>query len=174
MKKTIISFVVLFVLVVATVSPALAQQPAQDNGNQPNGGGFWQRITQLFGGVFGQNNASSKAQPPMMRSDDATSSGKLEPEQTEEDRLSGLVQAGKITEAQKQAILKEIAKIKAEVEAWSKTNNLDAGYIYGGLRGPGMDSGIGKGPIEKSGGPESSTQPRQSGGMMQPGQRPQY
>jgi hypothetical protein len=144
LKKTIASGVMATLLLLSSATPALAQ----DNSN-PNNQGLLGAFAQLFSKILGQQNGpvlpngsnqNSQNRGPKMMGKEASQSAQME-----ESRLNGLVQAGKITEVQKQAILTELTKIKQEITTWSQTTGIDPAYIYGGLRGPGMDAGIGQG-----------------------------
>lgn len=50
----------------------------------------------------------------------------------QEYRLTALVQAGKITQAQKEAILAELSKVQTELKTWAASQGIDESYVIGG------------------------------------------
>jgi hypothetical protein len=139
-KKSIAVFLVISVLGLGLVSPAFAQQQ-QPSENQ----GFFGMFASFFSRMFhpnGEQNNQNMLQGNQNNPTDEPSGTPSGQPQMGEDRLQGLVTAGKITQAQEQEIVAEVAKIQQEITSWSQSTGINAGYIYGGLRGPGMDAGI--------------------------------
>lgn len=134
-KKSIATVVLLGVMTAGLAAPAFAQ--SQQSGSQ---GGFFGMFASFFSKMFHQGGQSQGTNDQT-----GTASGTLTGVPTgtmDQGRLQGLVTAGKITQSQAQEIQTEIAKIKSEIQSWSSSTGIDAGYIYGGLRGQGMDVGI--------------------------------
>lgn len=156
-KKKLTFLVIPFLLSTLALTPVYAQE----NTNKSEGliGGFFQMFTRMFrpavpkGQGLGteDNQIDQKKQWQGASGASGTvSKGQPNREAMEEARLTGLVQAGKITEAQKQAILTELTKIRQEVEAWAKSQGIDPVYIMGGF-GPGNGAGMGIGGQKFSG-----------------------
>ncbi len=152
-KKSIISTLLLVVMFFVLVTPAFAQETSTPP-NKGLIGSFAQLISKIF----------SQIRPPMKEA--SREAQEVPSKMGEENRLEGLVKAGKITETQKESILAEVQKIKDEITAWSKSTGLEEGYIYGGLRGPGMDAGVGAPTGTPSG------KPRQMPPQGKPSQTP--
>lgn len=147
-KKSLAICMALVVLSAGLATSAFAQQQ-QPLGDQGFFGAFFHFFSRMFNP--GQNPGNSQGEENITGTPSGTPSGKPDTTGTE-NRLQGLVTAGKITQAQEQEILAEITKIQTEIQNWSVSTGLNAGYVYGGLRGPGMDAGIGGGQGENPGG----------------------
>lgn len=145
-KKSIAIFVTVAVLTAQLATPVFAQE----GGPNGNPGGFFGFFNQLFSRIFNQRE-NPGGQQGENQNLTGTPSGEPseEPTTTGAGRLQGQVTAGKLTQTQEQQVLAEISKIQAEITGWSKSTGLSVGLIYGGLRGPGMSSGLGQ---EKEGG----------------------
>lgn len=161
-KKIIIS--VLFCMCLVSVVPVYAQTEGQ-TGTQ-NKAGFLSEIKSFINNMFQKNSGSlrniqhtvSGETTPMPT--DAVLSGNPSvsrmPElpapcglpvggKVEELRLQLLVKQGKITAAQKTAIMEELTKVQDELKAWAKSHNIDERYVLGGV---GM--GLGQ-PVQSNG-----------------------
>ena|SRR5215469_5121888 len=57
-------------------------------------------------------------------------------------RLERLVHAGKITQAQADAIIAELEKVQSELKSWADSQGIDESYVLGSMEGP---MGIGGG-----------------------------
>lgn len=141
-KKSITTFLLIGILVLGIASPTFAQQ-----GSTPGAeGGFFGMMSQFFSRIFhpGSQNATPQGGEEVNPSETPSGMPSEEPNPTEgENRLQGLVTAGKITQAQEQEIMTEVNKIRTEILSWSASTGINPVYIYGGLRGPGMGVGIG-------------------------------
>lgn len=144
-KKVLATSLAVAVLTLGLSMPAFAQQQGQQGNN-----GFFGMLGHFFSRFFSQGgqNQGQNANPGEPNPTGISPSG-TEPnsQQIVGNRLQGFVNADKITQAQKQQILTEITKIQTEIKDWSVSTGIDQGYVYQGLRGQGMDSGIG-GPQE--------------------------
>lgn len=153
-KKSIVTFLAVSIVSATIALPVFAQEQ-QKPGNQ----GFFAAFSQFFSRIFGnlQPNSANINQLPTPGNQNlpsgvpsSTPSGQP---QTDSNRLQGLVTAGKITQLQEQEILTEVNKIKSEIQTWSQSTGIDAAYVYAGLRGPGMNPGIGNEPNGLQGAP---------------------
>jgi len=141
-KKTIVTVVLVGIFALTLSAPVFAQQQGQGNP------GFFGMFAQFFSRVFsgqnpqGQNGNMPTGMPEGMNGTPMPSGMMM---QMESNRLQGLVTAGKITASQEQQIIAETTSINKEIQVWSKSTGINAGYVYGALRGPGMDAGIGGG-----------------------------
>ena len=159
-KKTLATVVTLGILVGSLAMPVFAQ----GQGNS-NGGGLFGAFEHFFSQFFNQSGQNQGQQVEGNQTEN--SSGSAAP-QNKEGRLQGQVTAGKITQAQEQEILNEVSTIKSEISTWSQSTGINAAYIYGALRGPGMSAGLG-------GQPDVSVTPGQQGqGSNAPSGQPQH
>jgi Spy/CpxP family protein refolding chaperone len=159
--KAITSIAVL--LMVSSVFLAMPQANAQALGDTSQHAHFMQGLIETIAQKFGLDQNKVKA----IVNDYQTQQKKRmqkNMEKRQEDKLSQLVRNGKITDAQKQAIIKEMAALKAkynpetmknltpeqrktqrdemrnEILSWAKANSIDESYMMGhtlkgGLRG---------------------------------------
>lgn len=163
MQKKII-FPILGLILAGAVVAGVTQVKAQSNNNNPYSG-LVQMIAQKFG--LDQNQVQAVAN---QYRDQQKQNRQQTIEQREQDRLDKLVQAGKITDAQKQAILNELTALKnkynpanlksltpdqrkqqfqaeqQEIQSWAKSQGIDPGLLMpgfgmGGVRG--MHRGFG-------------------------------
>lgn len=138
---------VLAVALVATTLSSALPVYAQD-GNS-GGGGFFSGFGRFFSRMFNKNSEQSnrngdtagnmpKMMPlpsgsfqPMPKPpfDMKEGSPSGDPMKMEDGRLLGLVKAGKITEAQRQAILAELKKLHEELLSWAKEQGIDPMYV---------------------------------------------
>ena len=153
-KNKIAPAVLVIVLALTVLSSALPVY-AQTNESE-NGGGFFQGIGRLFSRFF-NSNGQPKVAPPGMTPEQMPKlpmpSGSFQPMmpgvpenmlkegspsaqgnflQMEERRLSGLVNAGRITEEQKKAILAQLKKIHDDLKSWAESQNIDPRLILPG------------------------------------------
>ena len=130
-KKTLLIPAVAITLVGATlfISTQVSAQSGYGYGQT-----LVQKLAQKLG--LGESNVQSAL-------DDIRKENQAERQKIYEERLSQLVTEGKITEAQKQAILKKHAQLqtqrennRAEMETWAKQNGLEWPIMFG-LKGGG-------------------------------------
>lgn len=145
MVKKMAIFVSMSALVLAMVVPTYAQTPG-NSGHQ----GFFSGIASFFNGLFHHQNGSMMQGGPypsgVVPSGRPLPSGMMYPNPSgqpslmmmQEARLSGLVQAGKITEAQKTAIIAELQKVQDELKAWAQSQGISEAYVVGGGLGGGQ------------------------------------
>lgn len=126
LRKSSISIFLVLILALSIVTPAFAEDSSSERG------GLVRNIQNFFSRMFERNGNRSEVRGKAS-DDQATGSGEVE-----KDRLKGQVKAGKITDAQKQAILAEVQKIRDEIKSWSSSNGVSSSYIYRGLVGEGM------------------------------------
>lgn len=170
---------------------------AQDNSN--SSGGFFGGIGKFFSRMWGGDSetSTSRTQPAMQKREnreeasrpgmvnnkmmpgkEASGAGKMIP--GEEGRLNALVAQGKISEAQKTAIIAKMKSIQEELKSWAISQGINPQYVMlpgallnmtkegspSGMQKPGMRQG------ENNKGPQNrESESDDSRRMMPEGQR---
>lgn len=127
----------------AGICPVYAQ-----DGNSDSNGGFFGGVGRFFSRMFGGEDSPKQQPKPaqqkvqqkneekvgspaanqkLMMPKDATTGGKMIP--GEEGRLNALVAQGKITQAQKTAILAKIKSLQEELKSWATSEGIDPQYV---------------------------------------------
>ncbi len=193
LKKYVIPMLVSAVIFAGTAAgcPVYAQDGSTESGN-----GFFGGIGRFFSNMWGGESKSQPAKQPQqmqptnnklkptgetqpaMAPKEGTKSGQFIP--GEEGRLNALVAQGKITEAQKTAILAKFKQIQEELKTWAASEGIDPQYVM--LAGPmqkmptsieGSPSGKPKPVMIKQGSEEKMENRGKNQKMMQPGSQPQ-
>lgn len=144
MTKKMIAATTLLVAVLTTAAPAYAQSPT------PTGSpGFFGEIENFFNGFFqhkshsapmGQNQQEGQNQSTPSGTAENSPSGVMQPNPSgmpdyssmQQRRLAYLVQQGKITQAQSDAILAELQKVQTELKTWADSEGISEQYVLGG------------------------------------------
>ena len=183
-KKMIIATSVL-VAVFAITAPVYAQStsPSLPPSHQPSNGGFFGEIANFFSGFFqhkshsasggqeqNQQQGPNQPAPSVSGTGENAPSGMIQqpsgtPEfsSMQQRRLSYLVQQGKITQAQADAILAELQKVQTELKTWADSEGINEQYVLGGPMG-----GMGQGQSGQQGGFQNDSNQQGGGQQFRP------
>jgi len=151
----------ILVTVLATAAPVYAQTVTPPT-SQVNPG-FLGAIEGFFGGLFHSQNGTTQNQTfqnqaditpgqPMPSGMMPRPSGIPDYQSMQQRRLSFLVQQGKITQAQADAILTELTNVQTELKNWADSQGINESYVLGGPMGGPMRQG------DQQGGSDNTTQ----------------
>jgi len=171
MSKKMIMISSIFVLVFATALPVYAQDVSPTPAVQQ---GFFGEIANFFGNFFhAKSRGSIQTQEQGLQNQSVTPgqaapSGMMNPSVSgqpdylsmQQRRLTILVQQGKITQAQSDAILAELTRVQSELKAWAQSQGINESYV---LSGP-LGLGIGQG-MQRNGGEQGQGQQGNNGGQ---------
>lgn len=175
MITTISVLVALFVIAVPVYAQSpIPSMPPTHQGN----GGFLGEVESFFGNLFHHHNSNggpsqdqtvqNQSVSPSADGPSGTmqsnSSGMPDSTSIQERRMSYLVQQGKITQAQADAILAELQKVQSELKTWADSEGISEQYVLGGPMGEmGQEQG---GQQSFQNGSDQSGQNQQGQGMM--------
>jgi hypothetical protein len=166
-KMILASFALIFVL--ATAIPAYAQTTVP---TQTTNQGFFGQIASFFGNMFNHQNGQNgmmqgqgqgmpmqgvtPGQPAPSGGVGPNPSGQPNFQSMQQYRLNKLVNEGKITQAQEQAILTELTTVQNELTTWAQSQGINPDYV---LSGPMIVNSGPQGGNQSTGGQQSAQAP---------------
>jgi len=172
MSRKMIAATSILIAVFATAVPVYAQTVTTPV--SPVNQGFFGAVESFFGGLFHHQDEIMQGPKQGFQSQNITlgqpmpnPSGMPDYQSMQQRRLSFLVQQGKITQAQADAILTELMNVQTELKNWADSQGINESYVLGGPMGNVMEQERQQGNFNSTSQSQGATQQLKTHRFMQ-------